>query len=70
MTSHTYNIRGIEVKFPYAAYQCQLIFMEKIIESLQEVRSALPNACLWFLIPFKIFYDVTPLISFLRYIFF
>ena len=46
MTSHTYNIRGIEVKFPYAAYQCQLIFMEKIIESLQEVRSALPNACL------------------------
>lgn len=43
MTSHTYNIRGVEVKFPYAAYQCQLIYMEKVIECLQEVRYALSN---------------------------
>lgn len=34
----TYNIRGVEVKFPYRAYECQLIYMEKVIEALQEVR--------------------------------
>jgi hypothetical protein len=35
----SYNIRGVTVQFPYDAYQCQLIYMEKVIESLQEVRS-------------------------------
>ena len=32
-----YTIRGIEVDFPYEAYQCQLVYMEKVIEALQNV---------------------------------
>lgn len=31
-----YNIRGVEVDFPYDAYDCQLVYMERLIESLQE----------------------------------
>lgn len=34
-----YTLRGVEVEFPYAeAYSCQLAYMEKVIEALQEVR--------------------------------
>lgn len=33
----TYNIRGIDVDFPFEAYDCQLVYMEKVIQSLQEV---------------------------------
>ena len=34
-----YTLRGVEVEFPYAeAYGCQLAYMEKVIEALQEVR--------------------------------
>lgn len=34
-----YTLRGVEVDFPYAeAYGCQLAYMEKVIEALQEVR--------------------------------
>lgn len=32
-----YNIRGVDVHFPYDAYQNQLIYMERVIESLQKV---------------------------------
>lgn len=39
----TYKIRGIDVDFPFEAYDCQLVYMEKVIQSLQNVRSdALP----------------------------
>jgi hypothetical protein len=38
----TYNIRGVEVKFPFRAYECQLIYMEKVIEALQEVQNKNP----------------------------
>ncbi|KAL1551497.1 Regulator of telomere elongation helicase 1 [Salvia divinorum] len=37
----TYNIRGINVDFPYEAYDCQLVYMEKVIESLQNKSNAL-----------------------------
>jgi hypothetical protein len=32
-----YNIRGIDVDFPFQAYDCQVVYMEKVIQSLQEV---------------------------------
>src|SRR5690349_7957345 len=32
-----YTIRGVSVEFPHAAYDCQLQYMEKIIQALQEV---------------------------------
>lgn len=32
-----YNIRGIPVEFPYTAYPCQLVYMERVIEALQLV---------------------------------
>ncbi|XP_059458900.1 regulator of telomere elongation helicase 1 homolog [Corylus avellana] len=36
-----YNIRGINVDFPFEAYDCQLVYMEKVIQSLQERCNAL-----------------------------
>ncbi|TYK04039.1 regulator of telomere elongation helicase 1 isoform X1 [Cucumis melo var. makuwa] len=36
-----YTIRGIGVDFPYNAYDCQLVYMEKVIQSLQEKCNAL-----------------------------
>ncbi|GLT52921.1 hypothetical protein SLA2020_262300 [Shorea laevis] len=36
-----YNIRGINVDFPFEAYDCQLVYMEKVIQSLQEKCNAL-----------------------------
>ncbi|GMH22211.1 hypothetical protein Nepgr_024054 [Nepenthes gracilis] len=36
-----YRIRGIDVDFPYDAYDCQIIYMEKVIQSLQEKCNAL-----------------------------
>ncbi|KAK4765396.1 hypothetical protein SAY86_026486 [Trapa natans] len=37
----TYNIRGVSVDFPFEAYDCQLVYMEKVIQSLQERCNAL-----------------------------
>ncbi|KAG6733763.1 hypothetical protein I3842_01G240500 [Carya illinoinensis] len=37
----TYNIRGVDVDFPFEAYDCQLVYMEKVIQSLQERCNAL-----------------------------
>ncbi|XP_073035876.1 regulator of telomere elongation helicase 1 homolog [Primulina eburnea] len=37
----TYKIRGIDVDFPYEAYDCQLVYMEKVIQSLQDKCNAL-----------------------------
>ncbi|XP_042391048.1 regulator of telomere elongation helicase 1 homolog isoform X1 [Zingiber officinale] len=36
-----YKIRGIDVDFPYEAYDCQIAYMEKIIQSLQQGCNAL-----------------------------
>jgi hypothetical protein len=33
----TYKIRGIDVDFPYEAYESQLVYMDKVMQSLQEV---------------------------------
>jgi hypothetical protein len=33
-----YQIRGLTVEFPYDAYPCQLDYMEKVIETLQNER--------------------------------
>lgn len=33
----TYKIRGVDVDFPFEAYDCQLVYMDKVIQSLQEV---------------------------------
>lgn len=35
------NIRNLQVKFPYDPYPCQRIFMEKVIEVLQQGQNAL-----------------------------
>ncbi|XP_004302912.1 PREDICTED: regulator of telomere elongation helicase 1 homolog [Fragaria vesca subsp. vesca] len=37
----TYDIRGIDVDFPFEAYDCQLVYMEKVIQSLQQRSNAL-----------------------------
>nr|XP_007150664.1 hypothetical protein PHAVU_005G171300g [Phaseolus vulgaris]ESW22658.1 hypothetical protein PHAVU_005G171300g [Phaseolus vulgaris] len=37
----TYKIRGIDVDFPYEAYDSQIVYMDKVIQSLQEKRNAL-----------------------------
>ncbi|KAA8541819.1 hypothetical protein F0562_022971 [Nyssa sinensis] len=37
----TYKIRGIDVDFPFEAYDCQLEYMEKVIQSLQNRCNAL-----------------------------
>ncbi|XP_011072337.2 regulator of telomere elongation helicase 1, partial [Sesamum indicum] len=34
-------IRGIDVDFPYEAYDCQLVYMEKVIQSIQNKCNAL-----------------------------
>eukprot|EP00026_Physarum_polycephalum_P000577 Phypoly_transcript_00578.p1 GENE.Phypoly_transcript_00578~~Phypoly_transcript_00578.p1 ORF type:complete len:1233 (-),score=182.25 Phypoly_transcript_00578:64-3762(-) len=36
-----YTIRGVKVDFPYNAYESQLIYMEKVIQALQEGKNAL-----------------------------
>ncbi|PKA56302.1 DNA repair helicase UVH6 [Apostasia shenzhenica] len=36
-----YKIRGIDVDFPYEAYDCQLVYMGKVIQALQEGCNAL-----------------------------
>ncbi|KAJ3671099.1 hypothetical protein LUZ60_008525 [Juncus effusus] len=36
-----YKIRGVDVDFPFEAYDCQIIYMEKVIQSLQEGKNAL-----------------------------
>lgn len=33
----TYKIRGIDVDFPYEAYDSQVVYMDRVIQSLQEV---------------------------------
>ncbi|KAK3219740.1 hypothetical protein Dsin_013710 [Dipteronia sinensis] len=37
----TYKLRGIDVDFPFEAYDCQLVYMEKVIQSLQNKCNAL-----------------------------
>ncbi|XP_050380801.1 regulator of telomere elongation helicase 1 homolog [Argentina anserina] len=37
----TYSIRGVDVDFPFEAYDCQLVYMEKVIQSLQQRSNAL-----------------------------
>ncbi|KAL3528782.1 hypothetical protein ACH5RR_008104 [Cinchona calisaya] len=37
----TYNLRGINVDFPFEAYDCQLVYMEKVIQALQTKSNAL-----------------------------
>lgn len=36
MVVHRLNIRGIEVLFPFKPYQCQLNYMDKVIQCLNE----------------------------------
>ncbi|KAJ1404107.1 P-loop containing nucleoside triphosphate hydrolase [Sesbania bispinosa] len=37
----TYKIRGIDVDFPYEAYDSQLVYMDKVMQALQEKCNAL-----------------------------
>ncbi|KAK8963243.1 hypothetical protein KSP40_PGU003155 [Platanthera guangdongensis] len=36
-----YKIKGIDVDFPHEAYDCQLVYMEKVLQSLMEARVSL-----------------------------
>ena len=36
-----YEIRGVTVEFPHVAYDCQLLYMERVIEALQTKKLAL-----------------------------
>lgn len=36
-----YNLRGVDVDFPFDAYQCQLTYMEKVLQALQNRQHAL-----------------------------
>ena len=36
-----YTIRGLRVRFPFKAYECQLMFMERVIQALHEGTNAL-----------------------------
>ncbi|KAL6615001.1 hypothetical protein ACP70R_037271 [Stipagrostis hirtigluma subsp. patula] len=36
-----YTIRGVDVDFPFDAYDCQITYMERVIESLQQGKNAL-----------------------------
>jgi regulator of telomere elongation helicase 1 len=40
-TSHQYQIRGVTVDFPYSAYECQQVYMEKVIAACQTNTAAL-----------------------------
>ncbi|GKD79120.1 regulator of telomere elongation helicase 1 isoform X1 [Tanacetum coccineum] len=37
----TYKIRGIDVEFPFEAYDCQIVYMDRVIQSLQDKSNAL-----------------------------
>ncbi|CAL4975503.1 unnamed protein product [Urochloa decumbens] len=36
-----YSIRGVDVDFPFDAYDCQITYMDRVIESLQQGKNAL-----------------------------
>ena len=36
------HIRGVSIEFPFTPYDCQVSYMEKVIECLQEVRCIFP----------------------------
>ena len=35
---HTYRLQGVDVVFPFDAYACQKVYMERVIACLQGVR--------------------------------
>lgn len=37
---HDIVLRGITVQFPFVPYDCQRVYMEKVIECLQDVSNA------------------------------
>ena len=55
------HIRGVSIEFPFTPYDCQVSYMEKVIECLQEVR------CI-----FRVYLGVrtcTPFLSFAPFVF-
>lgn len=36
-----YDVRGVRVSFPHEAYECQLVYMERVVEALEEGKHAL-----------------------------
>jgi hypothetical protein len=32
-----YRIRGVDVDFPFDAYDCQITYMDRVLQSLQQV---------------------------------
>jgi hypothetical protein len=40
-TEQRYVIRGVAVDFPYPAYDCQQVYMEKVIQAVQQGQNAL-----------------------------
>ncbi len=37
MAVQTLNVNGVEVEFPFQPYPCQLTYMGKVVQALQEV---------------------------------
>lgn len=38
-----YTLRGVQVDFPFSAYDCQLVYMERVIQALQTVSPTLSD---------------------------
>jgi hypothetical protein len=43
----TVSGRSISVEFPHDAYDCQLVFMQRVLEALAQVRAQLDAATEW-----------------------
>ena len=41
----THFIRNVPISFPFSPYDCQLLYMEKVIQALQEVRKVINFNC-------------------------
>ena len=39
------DVRGVRVNFPFTPYPCQVTYMERVLQCLQQVREKQLNVC-------------------------